>query len=88
MEIRNIIIKIAKTPEKEIEDDYVEELLHKFLEVKYSLKFINIQRVKKSIKTKATEVEMLSTKENTYSEGPDSMVIDEEEEKNVCDDAG
>ena len=69
MEIRNIIIDIAKTPEKEIDDEDVKNLLLKFLDVKYSLKFINIQRVKKSSKIKSSQIERLSsTQENTIPE--------------------
>jgi hypothetical protein len=56
VEVRDMIISIAKQPEKDIKDEEIEELLLRFLELKYSLKFINIQRVKNNSKKKVSQV--------------------------------
>lgn len=55
--MRYQIIEIAKEPEDELDEGEIERLLIRFLALKHSLKFINVQRVKKSSNKSARQEE-------------------------------
>jgi hypothetical protein len=50
LKLRESIIEVARQPEENIRDHEVEKLIKMFFELKFSLKFINIERVKKIVK--------------------------------------
>lgn len=47
MSVIRLIIELAKTPEARMNDQDVEIIIKKFIEVRHSLKFISAKRAKK-----------------------------------------